>query len=117
MRFFRAPVWSFSRGRGMQEAENTVAESLVRRCSMRKRTVARSIGRVSTRFGEGGEQLDRRRAREAQIRCMRQPWAQTGRFFLRIKLVSGHGLFFSYEGPQGVSNGLDHWGVFRDEQG
>ena len=101
----------------MQEAENTVAESLVRRCSMRKRTVARSIGRVSTRFGEGGEQLDRRRAREAQIRCMRQPWAQTGRFFLRIKLVSGHGLFFSYEGPQGVSNGLDHWGVFRDAQG
>ena len=83
MRFFRAPIWSPSGGGGTQEAENPVAESL--------------IGRVSTRFGEGGEQLDRRRAREARIRCMRQPWAHTGRF-LKIKLVPDHGLFSSYEG-------------------
>ena len=116
MRFSRAPIWSPSRVGGTQEAESTIAESLVGHRSMRKRSVAHSIGRVSTRYGEGEEQLDRRRAREARIRCMRQPWAHTGRF-LRIKLVPDHSLFSSYEGPQGVSYGLDHWGVFRDAQG
>ena len=30
---------------------------------------------------------------------------------------NSYDLFSSYEGPQGVSNGLDHWGVFRDAQG
>ena len=76
MRFFRAPIWSPSRGGGTQETGSTDdVESMAGNRSMRKRTVARPIGRVSTRFGEGREQLDRRRAREARILCMRQPWA------------------------------------------
>ena len=55
------------------EADDTVAESLVgcrgmRKRSlvgcrgMRKRSLARSIGLISTKFGEGGGQFDRRRA-------------------------------------------------------
>ena len=42
----------------MREAGGT--ESLVGRRSTRKRTVAPSIGRISTTFGEGGGKLDRR---------------------------------------------------------
>ena len=72
---------------------------------MRKRTVARSVGRVSTKFGEGGGHLDRRRVKEVRNPCMReQSWAKTGRL-PRVKLVSDHGLFSSYEGLQGVANG------------
>ena len=39
--------------------------------------------------------------------------ARTGRF-LREKMISGHGLFSSYEGPQGATNGQDSWGVFQE---
>ena len=38
---------------------STVVESIVGCRNTRKRTVAGSIGRVNTRFGEGGGQLDR----------------------------------------------------------
>ena len=74
---------------------------------MRRRTVARSVRLVSNRFGEVGGQLDRRRAREMGNRDVREPWAQTGRF-LRVMLVSGHGRFSSYEGPQGVAHGQEY---------
>ena len=47
--------------------------------------VARAIGRVSTRFGEGGGKLDRRRARGVLYPCARGSEARTGRF-LRKKL-------------------------------
>ena len=84
---------------------------------MRKRTVARSVGRVSTKFGEGGGYLDRPRVREVRNPCMReQSWARTGRF-PRVKLVPDHGLFSSYEGLRGVANGQDYWSVLRDAQG
>ena len=73
MRFIRAPNWCPSGGGGTQEAGSNVAESLVGHRSMRKCTVARSVRRVSTKFGESGEQLDRRRAQKKRIRCMREP--------------------------------------------
>ena len=52
---------------------------------------------VLHRFGEGGGQLDRRRARGGLNPCARESKARTGRF-LREKLVSEHGPFSSYEG-------------------
>ena len=81
-----------SGGGGTQEAGGTVTESLVGSSSMRKRTVARAIGRVSTRFGEGGEQLDRRRARAVLNSGARESKVQTGRF-LRGNLITDHGIF------------------------
>ena len=84
----------------------TIAESLVGRSRTRKRTVARSIGRVSTGSGGGGGQLDRRRVRGVLNPCARESKARTGRF-LRGKLISGHGLFPSYESHQGAANGQD----------
>ena len=74
-------------GGGTREAGGTVAESLVE-CS---------IGWVRTRFGEGGGQLDRRRARGGLNPCARESKARTGRF-LREKLISDRGHFSSYEG-------------------
>ena len=71
---------------------------------------------MRTRFGEGGGQLDRRRARGVLNPCARESTARTGRF-LREKLISDHGLFSSYEGQQVVANGQDSWGFFRDAQG
>ena len=63
MRLLRAPILCPSGGGFNREAGGTLVESLVGGSSTRKRTVARSIGRVSNRFGEGGGRLDRRRAR------------------------------------------------------
>ena len=91
----------------------TVAGSLAGRISTHKRTVVRSIGRVRTRFGDGGGQLDRRRARGVLSPCARKSKARSGRF-LRGKLISDHGLFSSYEGQHGAPNGQDSWGFFRD---
>ena len=48
--------------------------------------------------------------------CARESKAPTGRV-LREKLISDHGLFSSYDGRQGVANGQDSWGFFRDAQG
>ena len=48
---------------GTREEGETVVESLVGRRSTRKRAVPCSIGRISTRYGHGGGQLGRRRAR------------------------------------------------------
>ena len=48
--------------------------------------------------------------------CARESKVPTGRF-LRQKLISDYGLFFSYEGRQGAANGQDSWGVFRDARG
>ena len=56
-----------------------------------------SIRWVRTRFGEGGGQLDRWRARGGLNPCARESKARTGRF-LREKLISDHGHFSSYEG-------------------
>ena len=98
VRLFRAPTSCPSGGGGTREAGGTVvAESLIGSRSTRKRTVTRSIGRVTARFGEGGGQLDRRQARVVLNLCAREPTARTGRF-LRGKLGSNHGLFSSYEG-------------------
>ena len=68
-RLFRAPAWCTSGGGGTRETRGTVAESL-----------RRSIGWVRTRFGEGGGQLDRRRARRVLNLCARESRARTGRF-------------------------------------
>ena len=56
-----------------------------------------SIGWIRTRFGEGGGQLDRRRARGMLIPCARESKARTGRF-LREKLMFDYGHFSSYKG-------------------
>ena len=44
--------------------------------------------------------------------CTREPKVRTGSF-LKAKLISDHGLFSSYEGQQGVTNGQDSWGMFQ----
>ena len=72
---------------GTREENETVTESLVGHRSTHELTVARSIGRVSTRVGEGGGQLDRGRARRGMNPCARESKARTGRF-LRGKLIS-----------------------------
>ena len=60
----------------MQETNDTTfAENRVGCSSTRKRTVARSIGRVSTSCGEGGGQLVCRRARGGLNSCGREPQA------------------------------------------
>ena len=71
------------RGRG------TVAESLAGRSTARasKRALGCSVGRVSTRFGEGGGQLDRRRAKGVLDPCARESEARAGNI-LREKLIS-----------------------------
>ena len=106
---FRAPIWYLSGGGGTREAGGTVTESLVGHRSTRTRTVARSIGRVSTRFGGCGEQLGCRRVRRVLNHCARESKAQPGRF-LRGNTIPNHGLFFSYESQQGVANGQDSRG-------
>ena len=107
-RFFRAPIWYPSGGGGTREAGRTVTESLV------------ALYRVGAhRFGEDGEHLDCRRARGGVLNACRGrklKAARTGRL-LREKLVSGHGLFSSYEDQQGAANGQDSWDFFRDAQG
>ena len=65
---------------------------------MHKHTAARSIGQVSIRFGEGGGQLDCRRAKDVRICCMREPWAQIGRF-LSVKPLSDHSPSFFLREP------------------
>ena len=64
----------------------------------RKLTVARPIRRGSTRFGEGGGQLDRRRARGVLNPCAREAKARTGGVLFLLseaggKLIFHHGLF------------------------
>ena len=105
-RHFRAPVWCRSGGGGTREAGSTIAESLVALCR---------VGTVRTRFGEGGGQLDHRRARGVLNPCARESKVRTGRF-LWEKLISDYGPFPSYEGRQGAVNGQDSWGFFRDAQ-
>ena len=114
VRLCRAPIWCSSGGNGTREAGGTVGESLVGCRSTRKRTVAHSIGRVRTRFGEGGGQLDRRRARGMRNPCARE-WkglARTGRV-LRGNLIADFGPFSSYGSQQWAANGQDSWGVFQ----
>ena len=48
--------------------------------------------------------------------CAREPKARTGTF-LRVKLISDHDLFYSYESREGAAHGQDSWGFFRDAQG
>ena len=87
-----------------------------RQGTLSRRVWKRSIGWVRTRFGEGGGQLDRRRARGVLNPCARESKARTGRC-LREKLISDHGLFSSYEGRQGATNGQDSLFLFRNAQG
>ena len=47
---------------------------------------------------------------------MQESIARTGTF-LREKLMSDHGLFYSYEGLEGAANGQDSWGFCRNAQG
>ena len=112
MRLFRASIWCSSEGGGTREAGRTVAGSLVRRSSTCNRTAARFIGRVSTRFGEGGGELDRRRARGVLNPCARESKERTGRL-LREKLISDQGQFFSYEDQQRAANRKYSWGFFQ----
>ena len=66
-----------------------------------------ALYRVGThQIGEGGGQLDLRRARGVLHPCALESKARTGSF-LREKLISNHGLFSSYEGQQGAANGQD----------
>ena len=75
--------------------------------------MAHSIRRVSTRFGKGGGQFDRRRAREVlNPRVRESKAARIGRF-LRRKLSPAHGLFSSYKGQQREAKGRDSWGDFE----
>ena len=80
VRFFRVPIWSPSGGGGRREVGGNLAESLVWRRSTCKRTVTRSIGRVSTSFREGGGQLDRRRLGGVLNPCEQESRARTGEF-------------------------------------
>ena len=115
VRLFRAPISCPSTGGGTRQAGGTVAESLVGHSTTRKRSVAPSIGRGSI-FGQGGGQLDPRRARCVLDPCARASKART-RKFLREKLISNHGLFSSHEGQQGAANGQDSWVVFQGSKG
>ena len=94
VRPFRAPIWGHSGG----------GDTQVGCSSTRKRTVVRSIRWVSTRFGEGGGQLDRRRARGVLSPCVREAKVRTERF-LRGKLILEHDLFFSCEGHEAAATG------------
>ena len=91
---FRAPIWCPSGGVAAREKQGALS----------RRAWWHSIGWVRARFGEGGGQLDRRRARGVLNPCARESKARTGRF-LREKLMSDHGLFSSYEGQQGAATG------------
>ena len=105
MHLFRAPFLCPSGGinSGTRESDDTFAEIMEERRSTRKgTTVKRSIGRISTRFGEGGGQLYRRRATGALGLCAREPQARPWRF-LRGKLISDHSLFSLCESRQGVA--------------
>ena len=75
---FRDPFCSPSKGDGTRDARGAFAESLKGNSNKRKHTVVRSIRQVSTRFGEGREQLDRRRARGVLSSCARESKARTG---------------------------------------
>ena len=93
MRLCRAPIRCPSGGGGgTREARGTVADILVGRSSRSKLTMARSIGRVSTRFGEGGGKPGRLRARGELNPCERESKEQIGSF-LKGKLICHHGLF------------------------
>ena len=98
-RLLRAPIWCPSGG----------VEARERQGALSRRAWLRPIGSVHTRFGDGGEQLDRRRARGVLNTCARESKTRTGTF-LRKKLISNHGLFSSYEGLQRAANGQDTWG-------
>ena len=80
-RLFRAPIWCPPGGGRFREAGHCAAESLAGRSSTRKRTVARSIGRVSTIFCKDGGQLDRRQARGVLNPCARESKARTGSLY------------------------------------
>ena len=60
---------------------------------------------------KGAEQLEHR------ARGVLSPWARESKArterFLREKLISDHGLFFSYDSKQGAENGQDSWGIFK----
>ena len=99
--------------RERREAGDTVSETLVAgRRNTSKRTVARSIGRVSIRFGEDGGTLDRRRARGVLNPCARESQARTEKF-LGVKPTSDHDEFSSCEGQQGAANAQNFWGVYQ----
>ena len=62
-----------SEGGGTREAKGAIAERLVGSSSTRKCFGAGIVGRVNTRFGEDGKQLDYcRRARGVMNPCMRE---------------------------------------------
>ena len=81
---FRAPIWGPSGGVAARERQGALS----------RRAWECSIGWIRTSFGEGGGQLDRRRARRGLNLCARESKARTGRF-LREKVMSDHGLFIS----------------------
>ena len=108
---FRAPIRCPSGGGGTRESGGSVAESLVGRCSTRKHIVTCTIGRVSTRFGEGEGKLDRSRARGVLKPCAQESKARTGRFS-RGKLISGLDRFSSCGSQQGATSGQNFQGRF-----
>ena len=101
------------------EADDTVAESLVGCRGMRKRSLARSIGSISTKFGEDGGQFDRRRASRVL-----KPYARESRALTteeecseaKVNLLPRY-IFFVREpkGSRKVGNILEIF--FRDAQG
>ena len=99
---FILPIAAALPGRDLGTIENTI-DSIV------------MVSREPDSAKAGG-QLDRRRVRGVLNLCARESNARTGRF-LRGKLISGHGLFSSYEDRQGTANGQDSWGFFRAAQG
>ena len=83
-----------------------VAKSLVERCSTGKRTMARSIAWGSTRFGDGGGQLDHQQTRGVSNACARE-----GRFWGESWCVD-HGLVTFCERTRKILGAL-----FGDAQG
>ena len=100
VRLFRAPIWCPSGGwrhaRGREHCRGEPDSSL---------------GWVRTRFGEGGGQFDRRRARGGLNPCARESKARTGRF-LKEKPMSDHGHFSPYEDHKEWQTG-NIWGLFQ----
>ena len=114
VRLSQAPVWWPSGAWGTREAvgDTVVGENLIGCRGTRKGVAARTIGRVSTIFGEDGW-LDRGRAKGVLNPRARESKARTGRFLER-KLISGFGQISSYESQPGAANGKDSWGAFQE---
>ena len=103
---FRAPIWCSSGGGGTQEAGSTVADSLVAFYRVGTHQIRRGRRTARSSTSQGSAEILRARIKK-----------DANREVFEGKLISGHGLFSSYEGRQGAAYGQDLRGFFRDVQG